>query len=388
MRILVVVPDSNMGGVTSSAVNFCNELSKRENEVYFLDMSGELLCKDKLEPGVNMAKLSKKSENWNLGADKLKKAKGLKKIWLSFLGVIKKLTVKSGLWYKLSLKKFKEVENIDVAIAFRQCDPCYSFVLNKVKAKKKMGFVHGELTYMGDISSWKKHMTRFDKIAYVSSAVQKQFVAAYPELEKNACTVYNMFNIEQIKRLSEEEPAIKFDKSIKNIVTVARVDNAFKQTHWIVEICKRLKESGAPKFHWYVLGDGPDYGDMLALSKEVGVDDVLTFAGNQANPYAIVKNADFTVLTSKSEAYPMVVIESFILKKPIVAAEFPSIFEMMKNGKHGLIAKQSAGGIFDSVKDMLNNESGILDSCNDFLQGSDVTNTIPFEQFSKVVEEK
>lgn len=381
MRILVVVPDSNMGGVTSSAVNFCNELSKRENEVYFLDMSGELLCKDKLEPGVNMAKLSKKSENWNLGADKLKKAKGLKKIWLSFLGVIKKLTIKSGLWYKLSLKKFKEVENIDVAVAYRQCDPCYSFVLNKVKAKKKMGFVHGELAYMGDISSWKKHMTRFDKIAYVSSAVQKQFVAVYPELEKNACTIYNMFNIEQIQRLSEEEPAIKFDKSIKNIVTVARIDNAFKQTHWIVEICKRLKESGAPEFHWYVLGDGPDYEDMLALSKEVGVDDVLTFAGNQANPYAIVKNADFTVLTSKSEAYPMVVIESFILKKPIVAAEFPSIFEMMKNGVHGIVTEQSVDSVCESVLKMLTNENGIADAMTEYLNNYEYTNDCAVKQF-------
>lgn len=383
MRILVVVPDSDMGGITSSAVNFCNELSKRGNEIYFLDMSGEILCKDKLEPGVNIAKLNKKSKNWNLGAKQLREAKGFKKLWLSLLGVVKKLTVKSGLWYKLSLKKFKEYGEFDVAIAFRQCDPCYSFVLNKVKANKKMGFVHGELTYMGDISSWKKHMTKFDKIAYVSNAVKEQFVKAYPELEKNACTVYNMFNIEQIKRLSEEEPAIKFDENIKNIVTVARIDNAFKQTHWIVEICKKLKEQKAPKFHWYVLGDGPDYEETLKLSQDMGVDDVLTFAGNQKNPYAIVKNADFTVLTSKSEAYPMVVIESFILKKPIVVAEFPSIFEMMENGKHGVIAGQSVESICDCVYQMICNTEGIYTRCCAETNKYIYTNAKIFEQFKK-----
>ena len=381
MRILVVVPDSKIGGVTSSAVNFCNELSKRENEVYFLDMSGELLCKDKLEPGVNVTKLNKKSENWNLGASKLKKAKGLKKIWLSFLGAIKKLTIKSGLWYKLSLKKFKEVENVDVAVAYRQCDPCYSFVLNKVKAKKKMGFVHGELAYMGDISSWKKHMTRFDKIAYVSKAVEDQFVKVYPELGKNACTVYNMFNVEQIQRLSEEEPAIEFDKSIKNIVTVARVSNDQKQIQWVVDVCKKLKKCGAPKFHWYVLGDGPDYEETLSLSKTEGVDDVLTLAGNQSNPYSMVKNSDFTVLTSKWESYGMVVVESLILKKLVVSAEYPALYEIMENGVHGIVTEQSVDSVCESVLKMLTNENGIADAMTEYLNNYEYTNNCAVKQF-------
>ena len=228
-------------------------------------------------------------------------------------------------------------------------------------------------------------MTKFDKIAYVSKAVEKQFVTTYPELEKNACTIYNMFNIEQINRLAEEKPAIEFGKSIKNIVTVARIDNAFKQTQWIVEICKKLKEANAPKFHWYVLGDGPDYEETLKLSKDMEVDDVLTFVGDQKNPYAIVKNADFTVLTSKSESFGMVVVESLILKKPVVVAEYPAITEILENGVHGIITKQSVDSVCEAVYKMLANTDGIFDTLTKNIESYEYTNEIACEQFESQI---
>ena len=68
------------------------------------------------------------------------------KLGILALGAMKKLTIRSGLWYKLIFSQFNKGECFDVAIAFRQCAPCYSFVLNKVNAKKKIGFVHSLLT--------------------------------------------------------------------------------------------------------------------------------------------------------------------------------------------------------------------------------------------------
>ena len=194
-----------------------------------------------------------------------------------------------------------------------------------------------------------------------------------------------MFNIEQINRLAEEKPAIEFGKSIKNIVTVARIDNAFKQTQWIVEICKKLKEANAPKFHWYVLGDGPDYEETLKLSKDMEVDDVLTFVGDQKNPYAIVKNADFTVLTSKSESFGMVVVESLILKKPVVVAEYPAITEILENGVHGIITKQSVDSVCEAVYKMLANTDGIFDTLTKNIESYEYTNEIACEQFESQI---
>lgn len=386
MKILIAVPDTGVGGVTTAAVNLSNELMLRGHKVFFLDMSGENSCADRLKDGVKLTALKGKSRLWNISCNSVGQFRGLKKLGILALGAIKKLTIRSGLWYKLIFSKFNEDESFDVAIAFRQCAPCYSFVLNKVNAKKKMGFVHGELTYMGDISSWEKYMTLFDKIAYVSNAVREQFVTAYPELEKNACTVYNTFDIELIKKLAEDECDLVFDESKVNIVTVARIDNAFKQTQWIVEICKRLKNKTETPFHWYVVGDGPDFDETVTLSKEQSADDVLTFVGNKSNPYTYIKQSDFTVLTSKSEAYPMVVMESFILKKPMVVARFGSITEMLDEGKHGLVAEQSVESIADCVARMIENRDGIKEKCTGYLSKITINNDVAYKQFLDAVK--
>ena len=186
--------------------------------------------------------------------------------------------------------------------------------------------------------------------------------------------------------MSELPSDIKIDPQKKCIVTVARVDNNFKQIQWIVDICARLKVENVPCFHWYVVGGGPDYEDTVRLSIEKKVDDVLTFLGDQSNPFSIVKQADFTVLTSKSEAYPMTVIESFILKKPLIVSEFPAIGEMMEHGKHGLIARQSVESLVQCVRQFLENQDGIYSTCANYLEQYLFSNDTPYHQLITALE--
>lgn len=383
MKILIVVPDTNMGGITTAATNLANELIRRGDEVHFLDMSNEHLADTKILPDVKRHSLTGVSRLWNLTAQKTQQYNGFKKIVLLTIGVFKKMTIRLGLWYKLVFSKFNKCGEFDAALAFRQCDPCYSFVLDFVPAKKKIGFVHGELTFMNDISTWKKHMTRFDAIAYVSDAVKNQFVSAYPELSDNARTVYNTFDIETIKSFAKEKPDIEFDKAKKNIVTVARIDNQFKQIDWIPYICQKLKQLSNTPFCWYVVGGGPDYDDVARLIEETGTGDVLKLVGQKNNPYSYIAQSDFTILTSKSEAYPMVVIESFILEKPIVSTDFPSAFEMIKAGSQGLIAKQSIDSITQCVLQIL--DTNILESFNEYFKENTVTNELALNQLLNAI---
>ena len=378
MKILLTVLNTNMGGITSSAVNFCNELVKRENEVVLLDMSNKYLCDGQLDAKIKKGHLTS-SRYWNLQAGMLKSAKGFKKLKLAFLGVIKKITIKSGFWYRLAFKKYNEFGDFDVAIAFRQCAPCYSFVLNKVKAKKKMGFVHGELKYMGDISSWKKYMTKLDKIAYVSNAVREQFVNKYPELKQNACTIYNMFNKEQILGKAEEQCEFVFNKNIKNIVTIARID-------LIPEICQLIMKKTNTRFHWYIVGDGPDKEEVQQKIDILDLNSVITLCGAKDNPYCVLSQADFSVLLSKSEAYPMTVIESLLLKKPIVVTNFGSAVEMVEDGKLGLISDFDKQDVADKILKMLDDEE-FFENCKKYVMQYKYSNDSAYKQFVEAIVE-
>lgn len=381
MKILLAVTDTEMGGVTTAAVNFSNELSRRGHEVFFLDMSGENKCADRLDDAINLAALDGRSRYWNLGSAQLKNARGLKKLLLGALGAMKKITIRLGLWHTLIFEKYKKYGSFDVAIAYRQCAPCYSFVLEKVKAKRKLGFVHGEFKYMGDISSWQRYMKRLDRVCYVSGAVKDEFCAAYPELAKNAAVVYNMFDHERMRELARESSDLLFDKEKVNIVTVSRVENDFKRIHLIPEICKILKGKTKSPFAWYIVGDGPDIDEDKLISESCGTTDVLFFVGKRENPFAILKSADVSVLTSKSEAYPMTVIESLILEIPVIVARFAAATEMIEDGRTGLITEQNVDDIAEKLLNVIENRNEILDRLKGFCKNNKVTNEKAYGQF-------
>lgn len=380
MRIILVVPDTILGGISSSAVNFCNEMTRRGHSVSYLDMSNVNSCKEFLNKQVEVISLKGISKYWNLSRGDIANKPILKKVLFSILGIIKKTTVKSGFWYKLILRKCKDLQEYDVAIAFRQCAPCYSFVLNKVKAKKKIGFVHGELRFMGDISSWKRYMLQFDKIAYVSKTVKEEFITAYPELEQNACTIYNMLDINRIKQMADEPFPYSVDKTLKNIVTVSRIDNEYKRICWIPDICKKLKKQAPFDFRWYVVGDGLDFDELKKRVIELGVDDVIILTGETKNPYPAYKAADLFVLVSKSEAYPMVVIESFLLGTPLVTTRFSTVLEMMEDYKDGLIAESEQNDCVAKIIEILSNDE-LYSYCKAHLSKRDTSNEIQYQQF-------
>ena len=187
--------------------------------------------------------------------------------------------------------------------------------------------------------------------------------------------------------MSVEEAPISFEEDKKNIVTIARIENGQKQTQWIVEICEKLKRDSDVPFHWYVLGNGIDYNDMVNLVKQKGLEDVLTFTGEQSNPYAITKNADFTVLTSKWESFGLVVIESFVLGKPVVVAEYPAAYELIENGTNGLIAKQDVNDLYLNVKRMLENENQVLTQCQKHLSDYLYNNDKAYNQFLDAIKD-
>ena len=99
-----------------------------------------------------------------------------------------------------------------------------------------------------------------------------------------------------------------------------------------------------------------------------------------------MKQSDFTVLTSKSESFGLVVVESFILKKPVVVAEYPAIYEIMEDGKQGIVAEQSVEGLTAGVKKMIENCGGIRERRLSFLETTEINNSIAYNQFVEAVE--
>ena len=70
-----------------------------------------------------------------------------------------------------------------------------------------------------------------------------------------------------------------------------------------------------------LMGEGPDLIRIVDSIKRFQLEDYVTILPFNRNPFDIVKNARFTVLTSQYEGFPMSIVESLALGTPVVAVD-------------------------------------------------------------------
>lgn len=381
-RILVVVPDFELGGVTISAINFCNELIKRGNEVCFLNMGRSMSSEmNRFNHQIRIISLDKFAKYWNLGIDDIQVARGRKKIKLLFWGIVKKITNRIGKWLDIVFSNYSVKQEYDVVVAYRQCAPCYYFALNCVKAKTKIAFIHGDINFMGDVSSWDIFFNEFDHIACVSHAVRDGFAACYNTISEKFKTVYNMLDIDDIRKKAKEKCPVDVDPKRVNLVTIARNENNHKQVDWVPRACSILKAQTNIPFHWYVIGAGPDLECNKKLAEDLQVVDEISFCGVLWNPYSILDACDLLVLPSKTESYGMVIAEAHVLHKPVVATYYPALVEVLEDGITGVIAEQNFEDLANKIKNLIENKNSTLECIRCRLQKLVMSNDLAYSQF-------
>ena len=200
------------------------------------------------------------------------------------------------------------------------------------------------------------------------------FIRHYLELEKNAVTVYNTFQTEEIKRKAQLPCDVAFDLNRMNLVTVSRIENEVKGTGRIAPICQLLKERYPGRFHWYVVGGGRDLECCKSQAEALDLTDHLTFLGPRNNPFPVLAKADLCVLTTFTEAYPMVIGESLILGVPAVTTRYPAAEEIILDGCNGIIADQSIESVFEKISQLFDDRdlySEIKKTCELFEYDND-----------------
>ena len=233
-------------------------------------------------------------------------------------------------------------------------------ILNSpLKSSKKLIWIHNDLKktelYNYTDEEFQKFFG-FDKIMVISEKIQQDFeILARTEEEKNKILrIYNPLDTEEILRKSE----IGSRKAENEVPVFISVGTVFPQKGFdrLLRVHKRLLEKGF-KHKIQILGDGYDFENIKKLQEELGVKETSTLFGFTDNPYPIIKNADFYILSSRYEGFPTVLFEAITLKKKIIATDVSGVREMLDNGKIGLIVENSEDGIYDGMKKALENTS-------------------------------
>ena len=125
-------------------------------------------------------------------------------------------------------------------------------------------------------------------------------------------TIYNPFDEEYINKLSNEF-SIDEDNYIINVASLRKV----KRQDILIKAYKKanLKEK------LLIIGEGKEKENLIKLTYNLGISHKVKFLGLKQNPYPYIKKAKLLVLSSEAEGLGNVLIESLILKTPVVSTD-------------------------------------------------------------------
>ena len=130
------------------------------------------------------------------------------------------------------------------------------------------------------------------------------------------------------------EPAAR-DGALRHVVTVACLRP--EKGHDVLIAAMRRALSAVPDLRLTLVGDGPARAAIAARVEDAGLSDRVTLAGHREDVAAVLREADFFVLPSLSEAFPNSVIEAMAAALPIVASDVGGIPELVTHGRTGIL---------------------------------------------------
>lgn len=343
-QILFVCIGTNVGGIEKSLINTLRSIDLTKNQVDLLlwEEPGELY--GLIPDGINII---------NRGKIDIVEKKFLKeysivdKIRIIRRYIYKKILTNTNGKAWLSAKKINK--QYDVAIAFSQNDYSGEFIIDRVKAIKKiLWFHHGIYDLSGKKDKFnKQYYPLFDKIVAVSEDCKNQLERVFPSIKDNIIVIYNKVENEEIVKKSKfEVQSVGLYKY--KIVTVSRIAYE-KGIDIAVDVAKRLKDAGV-LFDWIFVGKGTMDKEIQSKIVEYGLESHCWLIGAKENPYPYMKMADLYVQPSRVEAFGLTVCEARILGKKIIASNLLEINKQLNNYSKAVLVNCRSEEFYEAIK--------------------------------------
>jgi glycosyltransferase involved in cell wall biosynthesis len=195
----------------------------------------------------------------------------------------------------------------------------------------------------------------------VSDEVKEAFLKTYPSCSYKTKVFHNLLDTKQIIKKSHERikdmPRSVHGKEVFNLLTVGRLTYQ-KGFDVAVYALKKIIDNGYP-VHWYIIGEGPEYGVLTESAQNLGISDRIHFLGVRANPYPYFKRADIYVHATRFEGKSIAIQEAQILDCAIIASDCSGNREQITNKEDGLLCDFEADAIADAIIYLLKNPKEI-----------------------------
>jgi glycosyltransferase involved in cell wall biosynthesis len=138
-------------------------------------------------------------------------------------------------------------------------------------------------------------------------------------------------------------PALKEPRLV--VGSVGRLD-AMKAHDILLRAIAQVEDT-----HVVVWGDGEERPALEQLAQDLGIGDRVSLPGWVDNPRAYLPNVDIFVLPSRSEGFPLAIVEAMLAARPVIATCVGSVAEAVIEQETGLlIEKNDVMGLVSALR--------------------------------------
>lgn len=208
-------------------------------------------------------------------------------------------------------------------------------ILKKLLGVRFISTIHSDISYEFEGIKRKiyliieKYTAKYsDVMVAVSKNLEEKLKNRYSKYRDTVKLIYNGIEVK-----SPEHK--KINNLPKRLLFVGRLVD-IKNVKYLIKGLAYLKENNK-EFICDIIGEGPLEEELKNLSNSLNLQENVNFLGFKGDMKNYMYNSDVFIMTSIMEGIPLVIIEAFGSKLPVLASAVGGITEMIVNNENGLL---------------------------------------------------
>lgn len=197
---------------------------------------------------------------------------------------------------------------------------------------------------------WYKSLTFHDKIVVLNNDTYKSLPS---KLRKKTNVIYNGRNIE-IRDIDNKDKF--FLENLKKTYRIIGTNSSITKRKGLEQMIKALPK--LPDFAFVAVGEGNQKNKLQTLAKKLNVSDRCFFLGFRPNSTDYLPFFDIFVMCTRSEGFPLALIEAASQSLPVVLSDIPILKSIVDDEKVEFYHLDDIDSLVKAIKKVKTNCKG------------------------------
>jgi glycosyltransferase involved in cell wall biosynthesis len=260
--------------------------------------------------------------------------------------------------YFLALRRLVRHARIDVIVAHLYGSAIYASLLGRLMGVPVVSVLHGQsdVAHSDRLAPLRSGIVRKGsrKVVFVSEHLKGHLGRRLRLAEAQCAVIPNGVDAGVFRpgrdRSLHSELALADDAILVGAIGNVRAPKAFD----VLLRAARILLDRSQRFHFVIAGDCANAlgGELVELSRSLGIDQRVTFLGLRADVAQILHNLDAFVLSSRTEGFSIACIEAMACGVPVIATRSGGPEEILEGGAGILVPTDDPEAIAHAVDEV------------------------------------